>query len=80
VRLIAFGAIGAFTLVFAIVNGVLMCASPRRHAAFVRWYTRSRQDGRPDTGMQIQLRIAGLIIVAISMFMSWKFIEIFVGL
>ena len=55
-------------LAFVIVNGVLMCFSPRRLAALWRW---------PgfDSGPQIQFRIVGVIILVLSIFFSWKLAE-----
>jgi len=63
-------------LAFAIANGVLMCFSPKHHAEFLRWYTRSAgQMSGLDSGPQIELRIAGLIIVVVSIFFGWKLAE-----
>lgn len=60
------------TLIFAAVNGVLMCVSPRRHASFLRWYTRvGAQTAGSVSGRQIELRIAGLIITIMSVFFGW---------
>lgn len=75
-RPIAILVIGLLALVFAVVNGVLMCLSPRHHAAFWRWYTRSgSQVSGVESGTQIQLRIAGLMIVGLSVFFGWVLIE-----
>jgi hypothetical protein len=75
-RLVAIVVIALLALVFAGVNGVLMCASPRLHAAFVRWYTRSGgQKSEVESGRQIELRIAGVIIVVLSMFFGWTLAE-----
>jgi uncharacterized protein YjeT (DUF2065 family) len=69
-------AIALLALAFAVVNGVLMCVSPRHHAAFWRRYTRfGGQVSEVESGAQIQLRIAGLIIVVFSMFFSWILAE-----
>lgn len=71
-RLMAMIVVGLLALVFAAVNGVLMCVSPRHHAAFWRWYTRAgSQVSGIDSGAQVQLRIAGLIIVVVSIFFGW---------
>lgn len=75
-RLVAIVGIALLALAFAIVNGVLMCASPRHHATFWRWYTRSgSQVSGVGPGAQIQLRIAGLIIVVLSVFFGWILAE-----
>jgi hypothetical protein len=75
-RFVAIVVMAALALVFGAVSGVLMFASPRRHAAFWRWYTRSgRQNAEIESGMQIQLRAAGLIIAALSMFFGWILAE-----
>lgn len=71
-RLVAIIVIGLVALAFALVNGVLMCVSPRHHAAFWRWYTRVEgQASGVASGAQMQLRIAGLVIVAVSIFFAW---------
>jgi hypothetical protein len=71
-RLVALVLIALLALAFALVNGALMFASPRHHAAFWRWYTRSGSSvSRVESGEQIQLRIAGIIIVVLSMFFGW---------
>ena len=71
-RLVAIIVVALVTLAFAAVNGVLMCVSPRHHAAFWRWYTRAGdQVSGIDSGAQVQLRIAGLVIVAVSIFFGW---------
>jgi hypothetical protein len=71
-RLVAIVLIALLALAFALVNGVLMFASPRHHAAFWRWYTRAgSQVSGIESGAQMQLRIAGLIIVAVSTFFGW---------
>jgi hypothetical protein len=56
-------------LAFGAIHGVLMLVSPRRHAAFVRWYTRGAMLSgvKPGTGT----RIAGLIIVVEILFFAW---------
>lgn len=71
-RFVTITVIGPLAWAFAAVNGVLMCVSPRRYAAFRRWYTRSgSQVSGVQSGAQIQLRIAGLIILVLSIFFSW---------
>jgi hypothetical protein len=71
-RLVIFIVVGAVALVFAAVNGVLMCVSPRHHDAFWRWYTRTGdQMLEVRFGAQIELRIAGLFIVAMSIYFGW---------
>jgi uncharacterized protein YjeT (DUF2065 family) len=75
-RFVVLVVVAPLALAFAIVNGVLMCVSPRRHAAFWRWYTRSVSSvSGVASGPQIQLRIAGLIIVVLSMFFGWILAE-----
>jgi hypothetical protein len=75
-RLVAIVLIALLALAFALVNGVLMFASPRHHAAFWRWYTRSGSSvSGVESGAQIQLRIAGIIIVVLSMFFGWILAE-----
>ena len=75
-RIVAIVVVGLLALAFAAVNGVLMCVSPRHHAAFWRWYTRAGdQVSGVESGAQMQLRIAGLIIVAVSIFFSWVLAE-----
>ncbi len=70
-RIVAIVVVGLLALAFAAVNGVLMCVSPRHHAAFLRWHTRAGdQVSGVESGAQMQLRIAGLIIVAVSIFFS----------
>lgn len=64
--------IALLALAFAVVNGILMCVSPRHHAMFWRWYTRVADHASAiDPGAQVQLRIAGLVIVAVSIFLAW---------
>jgi hypothetical protein len=71
-RLVATIVVALVALAFAAVNGVLMCVSPRHHAAFWRWYTRvGGQASWAESGAQVQLRIAGLLIVAVSVFFGW---------
>lgn len=71
-HIVAIIVVGLLALAFAAVNGVLMCVSPRHHAAFWRWYTRAGdQVSGIDSGAQVQLRIAGLVIVAVSIFFGW---------
>lgn len=71
-RLLAISIVAAVALAFGAVNGVLMCVSPRHHAAFWRWYTRAGGSmSADDSGPQIQLRIAGLGIVVMSIFFAW---------
>lgn len=71
-RLVTIVLIGLLALAFAFVNGMLMFASPRHHAAFWRWYTRvGGQESWAESGVQVQLRIAGLLIVAVSVFFGW---------
>ncbi len=71
-RLVAISVVALVALAFATVNGVLMCVSPRHHAAFWRWYTRAGdQVSGVESGGQMQLRIAGLVIVAVSIFFGW---------
>jgi hypothetical protein len=68
--------IALVALAFAVVNGALMFASPKHHAAFWRWYTRSgSQTSGFDSGAQIQLRIAGIVIVIFSTFFGWILAE-----
>ncbi|MGH9759557.1 MAG: hypothetical protein ACREAC_01815 [Blastocatellia bacterium] len=75
-RLLTIIAIALLALGFAVVNGVLMCVSPKHHGAFWRWYTRSgNQAVGVESGAQIQLRLAGLIIVVSSMFFGWILAE-----
>jgi hypothetical protein len=66
--------IGLLATAFALVNGVLMFVSPKRYAAFLRWYTRSQVSGI-ESGPQIELRIAGLVIAGMSVFFGWILIE-----
>ena len=71
-RLIAIIVVGLIALAFGAVNGTLMFLSPRHHAAFWRWYMRVEdQVSEAESGAQIQLRIAGLFIVAVSVFFGW---------
>jgi hypothetical protein len=71
-RLVAIIVVALVAVAFAAVNGVLMCVSPRHHAAFWRWYTRAGdQVSGIDSGAQVQLRIAGFVIVAVSIFFGW---------
>lgn len=71
-RIVAIIVVGLLALAFAAVNGVLMCVSPRHYAAFRRWYTRAGdQVSGIDSGAPVQLRIAGLVIVAVSIFFGW---------
>jgi hypothetical protein len=78
-RLVAIVVIALVALTFAGVNGVLMGVSPRHHAAFVRWYTRSGGQSQIVSGKQIELRIAGIIIVAVTMFFGWMLAEKIMG-
>ena len=74
-RLIAIIVVAFLALAFAAINGVLMCVSPRHHAVFWRWYTRrGGQGSRAESDAQIELRIAGLVIVAVSIFFAWIFV------
>ena len=75
-RLAAMIVTGLVILIFA-AGGVLMFVSPRRHAAFWRWYSARFGNQVPwvESGDQIQLRIAGLIIVVISIFFGWILTE-----
>jgi len=71
-RLFAIVVVALVVLAFAAVNGILMCLSPRHHAAFWRWYTRAGdQTSGVEPGAQVQLRIAGFLIVAVSIFFCW---------
>ncbi len=71
-RLVAIIVVALVAVAFAAVNGVLMCVSPRHHAAFWRWYTRAGdQVSGIDSGAQVQLRIAGFVIVAVGIFFGW---------
>lgn len=71
-RIVAIIVVGLLALAFAAVNGFLMCVSPGRHAAFWRRYTRAgSQVSGIESGAQMQLRIAGLVIMAVSLFFGW---------
>src|SRR6266481_3206637 len=73
IRFVPIVLIGLLALAFGALNGVLMCLSPRHHAAFVRWYSRlGAQVSGVDSGAQIELRLAGLGLVAVSIFLGWK--------
>ncbi len=68
--------VGPVVLALGIVNGALMCASPRLHARFLRWYTRSEsQMLGADSGPQIEFRIAGFIILVVCIFLAWILAE-----
>jgi ABC-type amino acid transport system permease subunit len=72
VRIIGAIVIGFVALAFGLVNGVLMCISPRHHTAFLRWYSRiNDQATRDEPSAQIERRIAGLVIVVMCMFFGW---------
>jgi hypothetical protein len=60
-------------LAFGVANGVLMCVSQRRYAAFWRWYNRRESGG--EFGTEMQLRLAGIIIVAVCIFIGWKVVQ-----
>lgn len=68
--------VGPSLVAFGIVTGVLMCISPRLHTRFWRWYTRSVSP-MPGlhSGLQIEERIAGFIIVVVCIFLGWKLAE-----
>jgi uncharacterized membrane protein len=72
-RLAVLNVVALLVLAFAGIEGVLMCVSPRCHAAFWRWYTRQESGG--EFGTQMESRIAGIIIVALCMFIGWKIVE-----
>ena len=71
-RIIGAIVIGSIALAFGLVNGMLMCVSPRRHTAFMRWYSRIK-DQAPgvEPSAQIERRVAGLIIVVMCIFFGW---------
>jgi hypothetical protein len=72
--------VGVLLLPFAAVNGVLMVFSPRRHAFFLRWCSRSKgQTSEVKAGPQIQVRIAGLLILALTLFFGWIFVGKIIG-
>lgn len=54
---------------FVAVNGVLMLVSPRRHAAFARWYTRGTMLSLVKPGAET--RLAGFVLVAMCTFIGW---------
>ena len=65
--------VGLLTLIFGVINGVLMFVSPSRHGAFWRWYSARFGNQVPwvESSDPVQLRIAGLIIAVISIFFGW---------
>jgi hypothetical protein len=71
-RLAAIIIAGLLTLIFA-AGGALMLFSPVRHAAFWRWYSARFGNQVPwvESGDHVQLRIAGLIILVVSIFFGW---------
>jgi len=79
-RVIAAIVVAVLALAFGVVNGVLMCVSPRQHAAFWRWYSRIRDEApRNDYGVQIETRTAGVVIVVVCVFFGWILVEKIVG-
>jgi hypothetical protein len=60
-------------LTFGIVTGVLTCISPKHHGEFWRWYSRTEYPAPGvGSGAQIELRIAGIVMVAVCMFLAWE--------
>jgi len=70
-KFIALSATIALVLIFALVNGLLMLFLPARHAALWQWLSRGGSVETRRMGAQIELRVAGLIVIAISAFISW---------
>lgn len=71
---------GSLVLAFCAAHGLLMALSPRRHAAFVRWYTRSgNSDLRSASGVQIETRIAGVLLVLMCTFMGFFLVQTFLN-
>ncbi len=71
-RIIAIALVALLALAFSIVNGLLMFVSPKLHAKFQRWYSRSKnQELEVKPAHQIQIRLAGIIIVGVSIFFAW---------
>lgn len=69
--------IASIVLAFVVINGVLMCVSPMRFHAFLRWYTslRGNRVFEVKYGARVQLRLAGLIVVLISLILIYQLCE-----
>jgi len=61
---------------FVVVNGTLMLVAPGRHRRFLAWIggmgVWSDIFGpAPESGLQIEARLAGLVMTAMGMYMIW---------
>jgi hypothetical protein len=67
----------SLVLAFFVVQGVLMCVSPGRYFAFLKWYTSigGRKTQKVPPGPHTQMRIAGLIIILLSMVCAYGLAE-----
>ena len=67
-------------LTFGVVSGGLMLISPARHAAFVRWYTRSKhRAGSAEIDREDEFRLAGGLALVVCVWMMLKLVEKMTG-
>lgn len=61
---------------FVVVNGILMLVVPGRHRRFLAWVGGMGAwseifGSAPESGLQIERRLAGLVMAAMGIYMIW---------